>query len=153
MSLDGHIRLLPVQVANKIAAGEVVERPASAVKELVENALDAGATHIEVLVTAGGRKLIEVRDDGLGMIRDDALLSIERQATSKLRDVDDIERIATLGFRGEALPSIASVSRFTLSTCRRGETVGTELTIIGGRLQDVKDAGVPPRLPKFLQFP
>ena len=144
MPLDGHIRLLPVQVANKIAAGEVVERPASAVKELLENALDAGATHIEVLVTAGGRKLIEVRDDGMGMNRDDALLSIERQATSKLRDVDDIERIATLGFRGEALPSIASVSRFTLCTCRRGETVGTELTIIGGRLQDVKDAGVPP---------
>ncbi len=144
MALDGHIRLLPVQVANKIAAGEVVERPASAVKELVENALDAGATHIEVLVTAGGRKLIEVRDDGAGMNRDDALLSIERQATSKLRDVDDIERIATLGFRGEALPSIASVSRFTLATCRRGETVGTELTVIGGRLQDVKDAGVPP---------
>jgi DNA mismatch repair protein MutL len=144
MPLDGHIRLLPVQVANKIAAGEVVERPASAVKELVENALDAGAAHIEVLVTAGGRKLIEVRDDGLGMNRDDALLCIERQATSKLRDVDDIERIATLGFRGEALPSIASVSRFTLATCRRGETVGTELTVIGGRLQDVKDAGVPP---------
>ena len=144
MSLDGHIRLLPVQVANKIAAGEVVERPASAVKELIENALDAGATHIEVLVTAGGRKLLEVRDDGVGMNRNDALLSIERQATSKLRDVDDIERIATLGFRGEALPSIASVSRFTLATCRRGETVGTELTIIGGRLQDVKDAGVPP---------
>ena len=144
MPLDGHIRLLPVQVANKIAAGEVVERPASAVKELVENALDAGAAHIEVLVTAGGRKLIEVRDDGVGMNRDDALLSIERQATSKLRDVDDIERIATLGFRGEALPSIASVSRFTLATCRRGETIGTELTVIGGRLQDVKDAGVPP---------
>ena len=144
MPLDGHIRLLPVQVANKIAAGEVVERPASAVKELVENALDAGAAHIEVFVTAGGRKLIEVRDDGLGMNRDDALLSIERQATSKLRDVDDIERIATLGFRGEALPSIASVSRFTLATCRRGETVGTELTVIGGRLQDVKDAGAPP---------
>jgi len=143
MPLDGHIRLLPVQVANKIAAGEVVERPASAVKELMENALDAEATHVEVLVTAGGRKLIEVRDDGLGMNRDDALLCIERQATSKLRDVDDIERIATLGFRGEALPSIASVSRFTLSTCRRAETVGTEITVIGGRLQDVKDAGVP----------
>ena len=143
MPLDGHIRLLPVQVANKIAAGEVVERPASAVKELMENALDADATHVEVLVTAGGRKLIEIRDDGSGMTRDDALLSIERQATSKLRDVDDIERIATFGFRGEALPSIASVSRFTLTTCRRNETVGTELTVIGGRLQDVKDAGVP----------
>ena len=144
MPLDGHIRLLPVQVANQIAAGEVVERPASAVKELIENALDAGAAHIEVFVTAGGRKLIEVRDDGIGMNRDDALLSIERQATSKLREVADIERIATLGFRGEALPSIASVSRFTLATCRRGETVGTELTVVGGRLQDVKDAGVPP---------
>ncbi len=144
MALDGHIRLLPAQVANKIAAGEVVERPASVVKELLENALDAGAGRIDVVVTAGGRKLIEVRDDGAGMIRDDALLSIERQATSKIRDVDDIERIATLGFRGEALPSIASVSRFTLTTCRRGATVGTELTVIGGRLQDVKDAGVPP---------
>jgi DNA mismatch repair protein MutL len=144
MSADTHIRLLPVQVANQIAAGEVVERPASAVKELIENAIDAGATHVEVFVTAGGRKLIEVRDDGCGMNRDDALLSIERQATSKIRDVDDIERIATLGFRGEALPSIASVSRFSLTSCRRGETVGTELTIIGGRLQDVKDAGVPP---------
>ena len=144
MALDGHVRLLPAQVANQIAAGEVVERPASAVKELIENALDAGATHIEVSVTAGGRKLIEVRDDGCGMNRDDALLSIERQATSKLRDAADIERIATLGFRGEALPSIASVSRFTLVTCRAGETVGTELTIVGGRLQDVKDAGAPP---------
>jgi len=144
MPLDGHIRLLPIDVANKIAAGEVVERPASVVKELVENALDAQSTRIEISVTAGGRKLIEVRDDGVGMNRDDALLSIERQATSKLRDVNDIERIATLGFRGEALPSIASVSRFTLSTCLRGETVGTELTILGGRIQDVKDAGVPP---------
>lgn len=144
MALDGHVRLLSTQVANKIAAGEVVERPASALKELIENALDAGATRIEATVTAGGRNLIEVRDDGCGMGRDDALLSIERQATSKIRDVDDIERIATLGFRGEALPSIASVSRFTLATCRRGESVGTELNIVGGRLQDVKDAGVPP---------
>jgi len=143
MSLDGHVRLLPVQVANKIAAGEVVERPASVVKELLENAFDAGAASVEVHVTAGGRKLVEVRDDGAGMTRDDALLAIERHATSKIRDVDDIERIATLGFRGEALPSIAAVSRFTLATCRRGESVGTEIAIAGGRLQDVKDAGVP----------
>jgi DNA mismatch repair protein MutL len=144
MALDGHIRLLPVQVANKIAAGEVIERPASVVKELVENALDAGARRIEIHVTAGGRKLIEVRDDGTGMTRDDALLSIERHATSKIRDVDDVERIATLGFRGEALPSMASVTRLTLRTCRQGETVGTEIVVVGGRLQDVRDAGVPP---------
>ncbi len=143
MSLDGHIRLLPEQVANKIAAGEVVERPASVVKELVENAIDAGARRIEVHVAAGGRKLVEVRDDGRGMGRDDALMCIERQATSKIRDVDDIERISTLGFRGEALPAIASVSRFTLKTCAAGAAEGTELTVIGGKLQDVKVAGFP----------
>ena len=106
MAVDSHVRLLPTQVANKIAAGEVVERPASVVKELVENAIDAGATRIDVAVTQGGRKLISVRDDGCGMCRQDALMSLERQATSKIRDVDDIERIATLGFRGEAIPSI-----------------------------------------------
>jgi len=143
MLKDGHIRILPVNVANKIAAGEVVERPASVVKELMENALDAGPTRIDVTVTAGGRKLVEVRDNGCGMNRDDALLCIERQATSKIRDVDDIERIETLGFRGEAVPSIASVSRFTLKTRRRGEEVGTELAIVGGSLMDVRDAGVP----------
>ncbi len=143
MQKDGHIRLLPVHVANKIAAGEVVERPASVVKELLENALDAGATRIDVTVTAGGRKLIEIRDNGCGMVRDDALLSLERQATSKIRDVDDIERIDTLGFRGEALPSIASVSRFTLKTRREGEESGTELVVVGGSLQEVRDAGVP----------
>ncbi len=143
MPLDGHIRLLSVHVANKIAAGEVVDRPASVVKELMENALDAGATRLTVNVTAGGRKLIEVDDDGHGMGRDDALMSIERQATSKISDVDDIERIDSYGFRGEALPSIAAVSRFTLRTCRQGETVGTELVVLGGRLQDVRDVGLP----------
>ena len=144
MVKDGHIRLLPIHVANKIAAGEVVERPASVVKELVENAIDAGATRIDVTVTAGGRKLIEIRDNGCGMGRDDALLSIERQATSKIRDVDDIEHIDTLGFRGEAVPSIASVSRFTLKTRRHDAESGTELVIIGGSLQDVREVGVPP---------
>ena len=143
MVLTSQIRLLPEQVANKIAAGEVVERPASVVKELIENAIDGGARRIEVHVTAGGRKLIEVRDDGHGMARDDALMCIERQATSKIRDVDDIERIATLGFRGEAVPAIASVSRFTLKTCVADAPAGTELTVIGGKLQDVKAVGFP----------
>jgi DNA mismatch repair protein MutL len=143
MLKDGHIRLLPIHVANKIAAGEVVERPASVVKELLENAIDSGATRIDVTVTAGGRKLVEVRDNGSGMARDDALLSIERQATSKVRDVDDIERIDTLGFRGEALPSIASVSRFTLKTRRADAESGTELAVVGGSLQEVRDVGVP----------
>jgi DNA mismatch repair protein MutL len=143
MASDEHIRLLPAHVASKIAAGEVVERPASVVKELMENALDAGAGRIEVAVAAGGRRLVAVTDDGRGMGRDDALMSVEPQATSKIRDVDDIERIATYGFRGEALPSIAAVSRFTLRTCRRGETVGTELSVVGGRLQDVRDIGFP----------
>ncbi len=144
MLKDGHIRLLPVHVANKIAAGEVVERPASVVKELMENAIDAKATRIDVVVTAGGRKLIEIRDNGCGMSRDDALMSIERQATSKIRDVDDIEHIDTLGFRGEALPSIASVARFILKTRRAESDAGTELVVLGGTLQDVRDAGVPP---------
>ncbi len=144
MVKDGHIRLLPIHIANKIAAGEVVERPASVVKELLENAIDAGATRVDITVTAGGRKLIEVRDNGSGMGRDDALLSIERQATSKIRDVDDIERIDTLGFRGEALPSIASVSRFILKSRRASDEAGTQLVIIGGSLQDVCVAGAPP---------
>ncbi|HPC49934.1 MAG TPA: DNA mismatch repair endonuclease MutL, partial [Kiritimatiellia bacterium] len=144
MVKDGHIRLLPIHIANKIAAGEVVERPASVVKELIENAIDAGATRLDITVTAGGRKLIAVSDNGCGMNRDDALLSIERQATSKITDVDDIERIDTLGFRGEALPSIASVSRFLLKTRRAEKDAGTELTVVGGSLQDVREAGLPP---------
>ena len=118
------IHVLPEHVANKIAAGEVVERPASVVKELLENALDAGASRIRIQVEAGGRKLIQVIDDGSGMVRDDALLAFERHATSKLHDAEDLLSIATLGFRGEALPSIASVSRLVLETCAKEETPG-----------------------------
>ncbi len=141
---SGRIRLLDDAVINKIAAGEVVERPAAVVKELVENALDAGTDTVEVEVVGGGRTSIVVADRGCGMTRDDALLSIERHATSKIRDVGDIERIATLGFRGEALAAIAAVSRFTLQTCVPGATAGTEVEIAGGKLMDVRDAGVPP---------
>ena len=135
--------MLPLHVANKIAAGEVVERPASVVKELVENALDAGATRIAVTVTQGGRKLVSVQDDGCGMTKDDAVLSLERQATSKIRDVTDIEEIDTLGFRGEAIPSIASVSRFTLTTRRRESDEGTLVQVNAGTLAEVRAAGCP----------
>jgi DNA mismatch repair protein MutL len=130
----GRIRVLPDQVANKIAAGEVVERPASVVKELLENALDAGSTVLRVEIESGGRRLIRVSDDGCGMLRDDALLAFERHATSKLRDVKDLLSIATLGFRGEALPSIASVSRLTLETRSNDETTGTRVEIAGGKM-------------------
>ena len=130
-------------MANKIAAGEVVERPASVVKELLENAIDAGATRIDIAITQGGRKLISVRDDGCGMCRQDALMSLERQATSKIRDVDDIERIATLGFRGEAIPSIASVSRFTLVTRTPEQESGTRIQVNAGVVAEVSDAGAP----------
>ena len=143
MQRDGHIRLLPLHVANKIAAGEVVERPASVLKELMENAIDAGATRIDVVVVAGGRNLVSVRDNGCGMTREDALLSLERQATSKIRDVDDIERIDTLGFRGEAIPSIAAVSRFTLVTRRADDESGTRLVVNAGTLAEVADCGAP----------
>jgi DNA mismatch repair protein MutL len=130
----GRIRVLPDQVANKIAAGEVVERPASVVKELLENALDAGSTIVRVEVESGGRRLIRISDDGCGMLRDDALLAFERHATSKLRDVKDLLSIATLGFRGEALPSIASVSRLLLETRSDDETTGTRVEIAGGKM-------------------
>lgn len=139
----GRIRILPDQVANQIAAGEVVDRPASVVKELLENALDAGASRIRIEVEAGGRKLIRISDDGHGMSRDDALLAFERHATSKLRTADDLLAISTLGFRGEALPSIASVARVTLETGAGGESVGTHIEIAGGKILHVDDAAVP----------
>jgi DNA mismatch repair protein MutL len=137
------IRLLPDHVANQIAAGEVVERPASVVKELVENALDARATRITIEIQAGGRSLMRITDDGLGMSRDDALLSLERHATSKIQRAEDLASIATMGFRGEALPSIASVSRFTMTTRERdsGSPEGTQIIINGGRIAEVKAAG------------
>jgi DNA mismatch repair protein MutL len=137
------IRILPENVANKIAAGEVVERPASVVKELLENALDAGARSIRVEAESGGKRLIRVIDDGCGMNHDDALLAFERHATSKLRTADDLLSIATLGFRGEALPSIAAVSRLVLETRTAGEQDGTRIEFAGGKLIGVKPAGVP----------
>src|ERR1700734_3706410 len=139
----GRIRILPDQVANQIAAGEVVDRPASVVKELLENALDAGATRIRVEIEAGGRKLIRITDNGHGMNRDDSLLAFERHATSKLRTTDDLLSIGTLGFRGEALPSIASVSRLVLETRTPEEEQGTRIEFAGGKLLGVKPAGLP----------
>ncbi len=163
----GRIHVLSEQVANKIAAGEVVERPASVVKELLENALDAGATRIKISVEAGGKKLIQITDNGCGMVRDDAMLAFERHATSKIKDAEDLLSVATLGFRGEALPSIASVSRLRLETCaapssgiekspllpkegRSGAPVssgmapsGTVIEINGGKMARVEEAGLP----------
>ena len=140
------VRLLPEQVANQIAAGEVIERPASIVKELVENSLDAQATRITVEIQAGGRSLVRVIDDGLGMSRDDALLCLERHATSKIRKAEDLAAIATMGFRGEALPSIASVSRFSLTTRERADDSpeGTQVIVNGGKIIEVKAAGSAP---------
>ena len=135
----GRIRVLSDNVANKIAAGEVVERPASVVKELLENSLDAGATEFRLDVEAGGRRLIRLADNGMGMMRDDALLAFERHATSKLSDVKDLLAIATLGFRGEALPSIASVSRLVLETRAREETTGTTIELAGGKILRCED--------------
>src|SRR5437588_12116447 len=140
------IRLLPEQVANQIAAGEVVERPASVVKELVENALDAQASRITIEIQAGGRSLIRVTDDGVGMSRDDALLCLEPHATSKIVRAEDLAAIGTMGFRGEALPSIASVSRFILTTRERDaeSPEGTRVIVNGGTIAEVKAAGSAP---------
>src|SRR5437660_814562 len=138
------IRLLPDIVASQVAAGEVVERPASVVKELIENSIDAGARKIEILIRRGGISLVRVIDDGCGMDRDDALLSLERHATSKIRSAADLAAIATLGFRGEALPSIASVSRFRLTTREPNAVAGTEIIVNGGKIDIVRDGGEAP---------
>src|SRR5437879_1608623 len=137
------IHVLSENVANKIAAGEGVERPSSVVKELLENSLDAGATRIRVQVEAGGKKLMQVTDNGSGMVRDDAMLAFERHATSKIKDAEDLLTISTLGFRGEGLPSIASVSRLTLETCAMDEAAGTLIEIAGGKILKVEEAGLP----------
>ena len=140
----GRIRVLPDQVANKIAAGEVVERPASVVKELLENSLDAGGRSFRIEIESGGRRLIRVADDGCGMLRDDAMLAFERHATSKLRDVKDLLSIATLGFRGEALPSIASVSRLLLETRAAEENTGTRVEVAGGKMLRCEEDALAP---------
>ncbi|MBU0465960.1 MAG: DNA mismatch repair endonuclease MutL, partial [Proteobacteria bacterium] len=137
------IRILPEILSNQIAAGEVVQRPSSIVKELVENSIDAGATSISVEIEKGGKSLIRVSDNGCGLLRDDALLSIERYATSKIFTKEDLFSISTMGFRGEALPSIASVSKFTLITRTKKSDIGTKIEIIGGKIRDVSDAGAP----------
>jgi DNA mismatch repair protein MutL len=138
------IRLLPDTVASQVAAGEVVERPASVVKELIENSIDAEARRIEIMIRRGGISLVRVIDDGCGMDRDDALLSLERHATSKIRSASDLQAIGTLGFRGEALPSIASVSRFRLTTREPGAIAGTEIIVNGGKIDIVRESGEAP---------
>src|SRR5436305_12597012 len=138
------IRLLPEAVASQVAAGEVVERPASVLKELIENSIDAGARKIDILIRRGGISLVRVVDDGCGMDRDDALLSLERHARSQLRSAADLQTVATLGFRGGALPSIASVSRFRLTTRERNALAGTEIVVNGGKIDIVRDGGEAP---------
>src|SRR5258708_3701763 len=139
----GRIHVLSEAVANKIAAGEVVDRPASVVKELLENSLDAGSTRIRLQIEAGGKKLIQITDNGCGMVRDDATLAFERHATSKIKNAEDLLSVATLGFRGEALPSIASVSRLRLETRAPDEDSGTVVEINGGKIFNVEEAGLP----------
>src|SRR5881398_2955318 len=138
------IRLLSETVASQVAAGEVVERPASVVKELIENSIDAGARKIDIMIRRGGISLVRVIDDGCGMGRDDALLSLERHATSKIRSAADLQAVATLGFRGEALPSIASVSRFRLTTREASAVAGSEIVVNGGKIDIVRDGGEAP---------
>ncbi|HOJ67771.1 MAG TPA: DNA mismatch repair endonuclease MutL, partial [Candidatus Hydrogenedentes bacterium] len=145
--MDGErsrVRVLPDDVANKIAAGEVVERPASVVKELVENALDAEASRITVRLVAAGTRLVDVQDNGIGMTEQDALLAVERHATSKIREASDLDAIQTMGFRGEALASIASVSRFTLVTRMADEEGATRVVVDGGILRAVERTAAPP---------
>src|SRR3954466_23613 len=139
----GKIHVLSETVANQIAAGEVVERPASVVKEMLENSLDAGATRIKISVEAGGKKFIQIADNGCGMVRDDALLAFERHATSKIKNAVDLLSVSTLGFRGEALPSIASVARLRLETRVPHDASGTIVEINGGKIFKVEEAGLP----------
>jgi DNA mismatch repair protein MutL len=139
----GKIHVLSEAVANQIAAGEVVERPASVVKELLENSLDAGATRVKIQIEAGGKRLIQISDNGCGMVRDDAMLAFERHATSKLKNAEDLLSVSTLGFRGEALPSIASVSRLRLETCAPDNPAGTVIEINGGKIFKIEEAGLP----------
>ena len=137
------IALLPDEVVNKIAAGEIIERPVSIVKELIENSLDAGATEIRIEIERGGKQLIRVSDDGCGIAADQALLAFERHATSKIQSSEDLHQIATMGFRGEALASIAAVSQVQLKTQREEESTGVSLFLVGGKCQNQQPAAIP----------